>query len=72
MDACHRDRIEDAKDQVRAAILFGNWNDARLALEALEEIDGPLTTPTAFDAARGSCEFCPDRGGGCCVCGMWN
>jgi hypothetical protein len=62
-------RIERATDQLRAAILFGNWKDARLALEALEDLAGMRVTSSAFDAAQGRCEFCPNNGGGCCVCG---
>jgi hypothetical protein len=69
MDRDALDPIETAKDLLRAAILFCNWKDARLALEALEEVDRSLTPATAFAAAQGGCEFCPADGGGCCVCG---
>jgi hypothetical protein len=69
MDAGDSDRIDDAKQQLRAAILFRNWRDARRALEALDEVGRASTGPTAFAAARGGYEFCPADGGGCCVCG---
>jgi hypothetical protein len=68
MNARDRAPIDDAKQRLRAAILFRNWRDVRRALEALEEVAGP-EAPTAFAAARGGCEFCPMDGGGCCVCG---
>jgi hypothetical protein len=74
MDERTRALIEAAKDQLRAAILFGNLKPARLALEALDEI-GALQdqAPAAYDVAQGkSCEFCPDGGGGCIVCGRRN
>jgi hypothetical protein len=72
MDGRDQTRIEEAKDQLRAAILFGNWNAARLAFELLEEIDEVVTPLSVLTAAQGCCEFCPADGGRCCVCGMWN
>jgi hypothetical protein len=72
MDGRTAERINEAKERLRAAILFGSWNDVRLALEALEEIDRPPPLRSAFFAAQGGCEFCPADGGGCGVCGTWN
>ena len=69
MDAGDRDRIELARERLRAAILFRHWRDVELALEALEEVAGGPEAVTAFAAAGGRCEFCPVDGGGCCVCG---
>lgn len=66
------ERINAVKEQLRAAILFGSWNDVRLALETLEEIERPPAPRSAFAAAQGGCEFCPADGGGCCLCGTWN
>ena len=67
-----RELLDYAKDQLRAAILFGSRNAALRAMEALDEIDEPLIPPSAFEALKGSCEFCPSDGGGCGVCGAWN
>jgi hypothetical protein len=69
MDVHNYDRFEEAKDRLRSAILFANWKDVQQALESLEDIDQHLATCSAFAAAQGGCEFCPNNGGGCCVCG---
>ena len=67
-----RELLDYAKDQLRAAILFDSRKPAQLALQALDEIDEPPIPPSAFEALKGSCEFCPSDGGGCGVCGAWN
>jgi hypothetical protein len=72
MDGGTEAQITESKDLLRSAILFANWNDARRALELLEEIEGNVATLSAFTAARGGCEFCPADGGPCCICGHWN
>jgi hypothetical protein len=69
VDGRARDLIERAREQLLAAILFRNWKDVRMALEALEDVEGLAEPPSAYGAAQGGCEFCPVDGGTCCVCG---
>jgi hypothetical protein len=58
-------RLDDAKRPDWWAEVRLPWATLR---ELLRQVD--LCQQSALADAPGSCEFCPDSGGGCAVCGV--